>query len=203
MMARRVYFAFHYQDIEDFRANVVRKSWVTQGSGQDAGFYDASLWEKARTYGEAGIRKLIDEGLLNTSVTAVLIGTGTHARRWVRYEIVRSFQRGNGLLGIHINQIRDKYGEVCPPGRNPFDYLCFQIGPWHDRAAISEWGVNGWLSYRMVRGVEESQCSIKLMGLTPGIYKFSDVFPVYDWASQDGYNNLAYWVELAAQNAGR
>lgn len=29
-MARRVYFAFDYEDVKDFRANVVRMSWVTQ-----------------------------------------------------------------------------------------------------------------------------------------------------------------------------
>ena len=29
-MARRVFFSFHYQDVIDFRANVVRNHWLTK-----------------------------------------------------------------------------------------------------------------------------------------------------------------------------
>lgn len=39
-MARRVYFAFDYEDVKDFRANVVRMSWVTQPNREAAGFWD-------------------------------------------------------------------------------------------------------------------------------------------------------------------
>ncbi len=202
-MARRVYFAFHYENASDFRVNVVRNSWVTRGSGQDAGFYDASLWEKAKTYGDTGIKKMIDEGLDNTSVTAVLIGAETHARKWVRYEIVKSFERGNGLLGIHINCIPDKNVSILPRGRNPFDDLCFHIGPWHQRATVSELGMSGWVSYAKVPEVTESECSIRLRRLSPGAYRFSDVFQAYDWERDSGYEHLADWVELAARDAGR
>lgn len=30
ILAKRVFFSFHYKDVSDFRANVVRNSWVTQ-----------------------------------------------------------------------------------------------------------------------------------------------------------------------------
>lgn len=116
-MARRVFFSFHYQrDI--FRANVVRNSWVTQDR-EAAGFFDASLWEDAQTRGEAAIRALIDEGLKNTSVTAVLIGLQTASRPYVEYEIEQSIARGNGLLGIRIEKIRDINGDVDDAGPNP------------------------------------------------------------------------------------
>ena len=37
-MAKRVFFSFHYQDVIDFRANVVRNHWLTKSDREDAGF---------------------------------------------------------------------------------------------------------------------------------------------------------------------
>lgn len=121
-MARRVFFSFHYErDI--WRANVVRNSWVTQDDREAAGFWDASLWEEAKRRGEDAIRRMIDRGLENTSVTAVLIGAETADREWVRYEITKSYERGNGLLGVYIHGIKDRNGYTDRKGDNPFDRL--------------------------------------------------------------------------------
>ena len=46
-MAKRVFFCFHYQDVIDFRANVVRNHNVTKDD--NAGFFDASLWKRQKT----------------------------------------------------------------------------------------------------------------------------------------------------------
>jgi hypothetical protein len=120
-MARRVFFAFHY-DRDIWRANVVRKSWVTQDR-EAAGFWDASLWEEAKKKGDAAIKKMIDEGLQYTSVTAVLIGAETSQRTWVQYEIQKSHERGNGLLGVYIHEIKDTNGNTDTKGNNPFDNI--------------------------------------------------------------------------------
>jgi hypothetical protein len=109
-MARRVFFSFHYQD-DIFRVNVVRKSGVVLGTAA-AGFQDASLWEKAKKKGTPVVKRLIDQGLERTSVTCVLIGQKTANRRYVTYEIEQSVKKGNGLLGIHINGIKDIQGET-------------------------------------------------------------------------------------------
>jgi hypothetical protein len=109
-MARRVFFSFHYQD-DIFRVNVVRKSGVVLGTAA-AGFQDASLWEKAKKKGTAAVKRLIDRGLEGTTVTCVLIGQETASRRYVSYEIEQSAKRGNGLLGIHINGIKDIKGDT-------------------------------------------------------------------------------------------
>jgi len=101
-MTRRVFFSFHYDDVASFRANVVRNSGAITGSNQ-AGFFDASIWEAAKRTSELSIKRLINQGLENTSVTCVLIGSQTYDRHWVRYEILKSLERGNGLLGVHIN----------------------------------------------------------------------------------------------------
>ena len=109
-MARRVFFSFHYQD-DIFRVNVVRKSGVVLGTAA-TGFQDASLWEKAKRKGTAAVKRLIDRGLEGTTVTCVLIGQRTASRRYVTYEIEKSVKRGNGLLGIHINGIKDIKGDT-------------------------------------------------------------------------------------------
>lgn len=120
-MVRRVFFSFHFErDI--WRANVVRNSWVTQDR-EAAGFWDASLWEKTKTKGEEALKKLIDEGLKGTSVTVVLIGKETSNRKWVKYEITESIKKGNGILGIYINKIKDKDGKTDDKGDNPLDKL--------------------------------------------------------------------------------
>ena len=120
-MARRVFFSFHYErDI--WRANVVRNSWVTQDR-EAAGFWDASLWEEAKKKGKEAIKKMINEGLKGTSVTAVLIGKETSNREWVMYEIKSSYAIGNGLLGVYIHNIKDNEENTDSKGNNPFDTL--------------------------------------------------------------------------------
>ena len=36
----------------------------------------------------------------NSSVTTVLAGAETWSRKWVRYELIKSFERGNGLMTL-------------------------------------------------------------------------------------------------------
>lgn len=116
-MARKVFFSFHYgRDVT--RANVVRNSWVTKEKGT-AGFIDASLWEEVKSKGDAAIKKLIDDQMIGTTVTAVLIGSETAQRPYVRYEIAKSIDRGNRMLGIHIHNVKDLNGNTAPKGSNP------------------------------------------------------------------------------------
>src|SRR5262245_35159337 len=122
-MAKRVFFSFYYQDVIDFRVNVVRQHWVTKPDRESAGFFDASIWESAKTTGNTAVKRLVNSGLDGTSVTAVLIGTLTYERPWVRYEIMKSFRKGNTLVGIHINGIPGKDKQTKPPGLNPLEHL--------------------------------------------------------------------------------
>src|SRR5258708_23904064 len=120
-VAKRVFFSFHYQDVIDFRANVVRNHWVSKPDREQAGYFDASIWEKARRFGN--LKRLINGALDGTSTTCVLVGSHTFARPWVRYEIIKSIARGNHTFGVHINGIRCKNQKLKPNGPNPFDYL--------------------------------------------------------------------------------
>lgn len=125
-MARRVFFSFHYQrDI--FRVNVVRQHGLTK-DWEDTAYWDASLWEKARTKGDAAVKELIDKKFVGTSVTAVLIGLETHTRKYVIYEIEKSIRDNKGLFGIYINNIPGIDKKTDPRGQNPFDLVKVKRG---------------------------------------------------------------------------
>ncbi len=116
-MARRTFFSFHYQrDI--WRINQIRNIPNITGCSA-AGFQDASLWEKAKKKGDAAIKKLIDEELKNTTVTVVCIGAKTAGRKYINYEIEQSIQRGNGIVGIQIHEIKDSNGNKDTVGTAP------------------------------------------------------------------------------------
>ena len=108
-MARRVFFSFHY-DRDVWRANQVRNCNVVAGT-DIAGFFDHSEYEDAKKKGREGIERMINRNLKNTSVTVVLIGKETARRPWVRYEIKKSIEQDNGLLGIRINHLKNQHSE--------------------------------------------------------------------------------------------
>lgn len=118
-MARKVFFSFHYEN-DVWRANIVRNSWVTKPDRQTAGFIDAADFEEIKKGGEAAIKKWIDGQLDGTSVTVVLIGSDTSNREYVKYELKQSYERGNGLLGVYIHNVKDKNGNTSTKGSNQF-----------------------------------------------------------------------------------
>lgn len=121
-MARRVFFSFHYEN-DNWRANIVRNSWVTKPDRESAGFWDSADWEKVKREGDESIRRWINKQLDGTSVTVVLIGAETSNRQWIKYEIKRSYERGNGVLGIYIHNIKNKFGLTSKKGDNHFGEL--------------------------------------------------------------------------------
>ena len=136
---RNVFFSFHYQrDI--WRANVVRNSGAVIGESA-AGFRDASLWEEAKKKGDRAIKNLIDEGLKGTTVTVVLIGTETANRTYVTYEIEKSIERKNGLLGLRIHNIKDQNGRTDVIGSIPAKLIDggYPTYTWTDCDDFAQW----------------------------------------------------------------
>jgi hypothetical protein len=117
-MAHRTFFSFHYER-DVWRASIVRKSSQLKPDDISPEWIDASIWEEAKTKGPEALRKLIDNALLGTSVTAVLIGAQTSERKWVKEEITKSEARGNGLFGIYIHNIKDSQENTDTKGLNP------------------------------------------------------------------------------------
>jgi hypothetical protein len=189
-MAKRVYFAFHYQDVIDFRANVVRNHNLI-GGAQKAGYFDASIWEEAKRTSALALKRLINSELQNTTVTAILIGSSTYARPWVKYEIFKSIERGNSVIGIHINSIAGRDSRTKPLGPNPFDYLGLAIGSTGQRATPRQWNGTEWIDYSELGTFEINEQPTDKRGRG---FKLSHWLPVYDWIADNGYENFDSWI---------
>jgi hypothetical protein len=145
MAGRRVFFSFHYEK-DVWRATNVRNAGKVDAVAA-AGWSDASLWEEAKRKGKREIERLIDAGLRGTSVTAVLIGTETANRPWVNYEIRKSIEKGNGLVGVRIHRIKDHEGNRSERGALPaalaqggvriYDWDRDNFGRWVEWAAVA------------------------------------------------------------------
>lgn len=123
-MARQSFFSFRYKK-DNWRASIVRNSWVTQDRTA-AGFFDSADWEEVKKKSDSAIETWIDGQLKGTSVTVVLIGADTAGKKWINYEITASHKKGNGILGIYIHNIKDKDSNTTTKGRNPFDDWSFK-----------------------------------------------------------------------------
>jgi hypothetical protein len=137
-MARNVFFSFHYQR-DVWRANIVRNSGVVIGSSA-AGFRDASLWEEAKKKGDSAIKAMIDKALEGTTVTVVLIGAKTAGRQYINYEIEKSVERGNAIIGIHIHNIKNQNEETDEKGNVPSKMSNCKVYNWpFDNEKFKEW----------------------------------------------------------------
>jgi hypothetical protein len=197
-MARRTFFSFHYQR-DVWRAWNVRNSWVVQGDEQqDRGFFDASVFEASQRESDEVLKRFLREGLANTSVTCVLAGTDTWKRRWVRYEIARSIVKGNGLLTVYIDGVKDRDGETCVKGSDPLA----RMGVYRTDSGIflAEWD-SKWVPYDDYRlAVPESDIWFDVPD--DNVVQLSRHYPSYDFAKQNGRTNIGGWIETAAGLAG-
>lgn len=189
-MAKRVYFAFHYQDVINFRANVVRNHNALT-STQKAGYFDASIWEEAKKTSSMALKRMINAAMKNTSVTTVLIGTDTYKRPWVCYEIFHSIEVGNNLIGIHINSIKGKDGFTKTAGRNPFEYLGLSISSDGKTARPTIWNGTKWIDFKNHDTINIKQLPISERNKH---LKLSHWFKTKDWVTNNGNVNFKNWI---------
>jgi len=198
---RRTFFSFHYKP-DVWRAWNVRNCWVIKPEEQsDRGFFDSSVFEASEKESEDSLKAFLREGLKNTSVTCVLAGTDTWRRRWVRYEIARSVIKGNGLLTVYIHGVKNKDEEVAAKGADPLA----QMGVYRTESGIylAEWKSGNWIKY------DDYTLSIPDGDLwfpapiNNTVVQFSNHCTSYDFATQNGRQNIDNWIETAAALAGR
>jgi hypothetical protein len=193
-MAKRVFFSFHYKDVIEFRANVVRNHWVAKPDREQAGYFDASVWESARKQGDTVLKRLINGALEGTSNTCVLIGSDTYARPWVRYEILKSFKRDNHLFGVHINGIKGKDQLTKSLGPNPFQYVGVTFSADGHTAKLWESKNGTWVEYDKIDGSAEYSFEVGPEYSGKG-YNLGAWYKTYDWNADDGFNQFANWVK--------
>jgi hypothetical protein len=114
-MARRIFYSFQYKP-DNWRVSKIRNIGAIEGN-KPATDND---WETVTGGGDAAIKKWIKDQMSGRSCAVVLIGQNTAGRKWINYEIVESWKKGMGVLGIHIHNITDSKGEQSSKGRNPF-----------------------------------------------------------------------------------
>jgi hypothetical protein len=117
-MVRSVFYSFHY------KPDVVRVSQVRNiGSIEDNKPASDNDWETVISKSDQSIKDWIDGQMRGRSCTVVLIGNETANRKWINHEIVKSWDKGMGVVGIRIHGLKNFSGETTTAGDNPFDYI--------------------------------------------------------------------------------
>lgn len=119
-MARRVFYSFHYEP-DNWRASQVRNIGAVEGN-QPAKDND---WETVKRGGDAGIQRWISDQMSERTCSVVLIGAQTAGRKWINYEIIKSWNDGLGVVGLRIHGLQDSGGNLSTAGSNPFFELSF------------------------------------------------------------------------------
>lgn len=120
-MARKAFYSFHYIP-DNWRAAKVRNMGVLEGNTP----ISDNDWERVKRGGDAAIQNWINGQLIGKSCTIVLIGSATAGRRWIKYEIEKSWNDQKGVVGIYIHNLLDRHNRQATKGRNPFSD--FSIG---------------------------------------------------------------------------
>jgi len=111
---RQVFFSFHYDDV--LRAAQVRNMGVVDNNR----LCSPNDWEKVWRGGDAAIQRWITGQMAGRTCTVVLIGAETYLRDWVRYEIIKSWNAGMGVLGLHIHGLNCPRNGLGVKGPSPF-----------------------------------------------------------------------------------
>lgn len=116
MVKRQVFYSFHFNN-DCWRTGQIRNIGVVEGNKE----ITDNDWEELKKKGEQSIKNWIDNQLKNRSCTVVLIGHETSERKWIKYEIEKSWNEGKGVLGIYIHNLKDSKGQQSQIGNNPFE----------------------------------------------------------------------------------
>lgn len=117
-MTRRAFYSFHYVP-DVIRVSQVRNIGALEANkpATDNG------WETVKSGKDTAIKQWIAEQMKGRTCTVVLIGEETANRKWINHEIVESWDKGMGVVGIHIHGLKNMNGNIARKGKNPFDYI--------------------------------------------------------------------------------
>ena len=115
-MARRVFYSFHYVP-DAWRASQVRNIGAIEGNRP----ITDNEWESITQGGDAAIERWIADQMSGRSCTVVLIGANTAYRKWITYEIEKTWRDGKGVVGVHIHNLKNHEGQQASKGMNPLD----------------------------------------------------------------------------------
>lgn len=156
---RQVFYSFHYKP-DCWRASTVRSIGAIEGN-RPAPDND---WETIVGKGDEGIKKWINEQMQYRTCTVVLVGNQTANRKWINYEIIKSWDGGMGVVGICIHGLRNSQGYIAQKGDNPFDYIGYgdtgkklsSIVKCYDPAGADSKERYAWISKHIANAVAEA-----------------------------------------------
>ena len=195
-MSRRVFFSFYYGN-DIWRVNQVRQSSDLRNVAGDDTFYDNALWQQTKKQGDAALQALIDDGLRESSVTVVLAAAETWKRPWVRYELLKSFERGNGLMTVWIHKLNGGDGRPAAQGLDPMDCLWFVLSSKGESAETHYYDGITWHRYETIDAANLPPLAKRL-----GRGRLSALAAAHVWVPE-GPNAFTTWIEDAAVTAGR
>lgn len=117
---RQVFYSFHYMP-DSWRASQVRNIGAIDGN-KPAPDND---WETITRSGDEAIKKWIMDQMKYRSCTVVLVGENTANRKWINFEISKSWNAGMGVVGIYIHGLKNHDEQTANKGYNPFDYISY------------------------------------------------------------------------------
>ena len=158
-MARKCFYSFHYQP-DHWRASQVRNIGAIEGNAP----VSDNDWESITRGGDPAIENWIAAQMKGKTCTVVLVGQGTADRKWINYEIVKSWNDGLGLVGIYIHGLKNANGETANKGDNPFDYVRLKksgsnisyVVKCYNPAGASSKERYDWISAHIGNAVEEA-----------------------------------------------
>ena len=113
-----MFLQLHYKP-DSVRASQVRNIGAVEGN-QPASDND---WVSVTKGGDAAIEKWIASQMSGRTCTVVLVGTQTANRKWINYEIVKSWNNELGVVGIRIYGLKNFSGQISTVGANPFEFI--------------------------------------------------------------------------------
>lgn len=166
-MARRCFFSFHY-DADAARAAQVRQMGVIEGNRPTTDNH----WEQVKQGGDAAIKRWIADQLAGRTCAVVLIGSQTAGRRWVTYEIIEAWNRGMGVVGIHIYGLKNLQGLTSYKGQNPLSHISYgnagqtlaSVAKTYDPPGFDSKQRYAWIRNNLVAAVEEAVSIRKQIG---------------------------------------
>lgn len=156
---RQIFYSFHYKP-DCWRASQVRNIGTIDGNRP----VSDNEWEEIANSGDEAIKRWINGQMQYRSCTVVLIGSETANRKWINYEIVKSWDNGMGIVGIYIHGLKNSYGNSSLVGLNPFDYITHGVSGRKLSTIVKCYNPQGfdskekyeWISRHLSDAVEEA-----------------------------------------------
>jgi hypothetical protein len=197
---RRVFLTFDY-GADALSADQVRRSQESlEPANEFVGSVDAASWKEIERQGDDAIKRWILSNLEGTSVTAVIYGSKTWTHRWVRYAIVESVRRGNGLIALDLYAPKDPQTAASEIAVNPLSHVGFVID--HTLELVHFYENHGEHWVRPRDSGEVMKLADFRYSFTRDEASFRTIAVNERFAEPSAASSLPIWIERAIKLAG-